>query len=135
MATPPIQLAQLGQSQAAATPDPMAQAQSLVPSAPSADHGKLARWIALGGGAAADGITTRMALSANPNAYEANSMIGGLANHTAALMALKGATAVGEGLALDELAKKHPTLANVFAGVISGLQGAVALHNLKAAKK
>jgi hypothetical protein len=139
MATPPITLAQIGQpSDAANATDPVQATQaavSLAPKAAPADHFKLARMIMLGAGAGADAFSTLQALHSNPQSYEANPLLGGVAPHTAAILAVKGATAAGEGWALNKLAQQHPTLATVLAGAIAGTSGLVALHNLSLVKK
>ena len=63
------------------------------------DHYRWARYAGLLGGGMADAVTTRMALSSNPNVGEGNPMVGDLAGSNIGLAAFKigSNAAIGSG--------------------------------------
>lgn len=93
--------------------------------------GKAAR-SALYGGAAADAISTIMALKDSSN-KEGNPLYG---DHPSAMKIglTKGLAALGSDFVLSKLANKHDKLAKGMAYGLGALQGGIAIHNSRQGK-
>lgn len=98
------------------------------------DPGRIPRWLALLGSNLFDAASTQVALSRS-GTKEGNPAMRGIAGNPAALFGLKGLVGAGEALLMDLVAKKGNTkAANITAGAISGLNGAVGISNLTKGK-
>lgn len=102
-------------------------------SAPKSDDRlTLASILALAAGNGADVASTVYAL--NRGAQEANPVYGTQPS-AAKLLAIKGAGTAAQWLVLHKMAKSHPKIANAVAKVVGGANGALAVHNLRAAQQ
>lgn len=80
-----------------------------------------------------DALSTRKAL--NAGAREANPAMAGVANNSAALLAVKAGGAVATTFFAEKLAKKHPRRAAIVMAVLNGAYAAIAVHNFRVAQR
>jgi Domain of unknown function (DUF5658) len=78
-----------------------------------------------------DALSTRKALDSG--AREANPAMSGIANNTAALLAVKAGTAVATTYFAERLAKKHPRRATIMMAVLNTAYVAIVAHNYRVA--
>jgi hypothetical protein len=90
-------------------------------------------WLAaIGAANGADLVSTELALSKNPDAYEANPLLKGSAGKRAAI---KGALTLGEILATRVVGKSNPKAAKTLAAILTALPAALTVNNLRQAKR
>lgn len=88
--------------------------------------------LAVLGGNTGDALSTIYAVK--HGAQEGNPIYGRTPS-TAKILAVKGAGTLGQLLALSQLAKAHPTAANLTAKLIAGGMSAVTAHNIRMGRR
>jgi hypothetical protein len=81
-----------------------------------------------------DAISTRMALSSNPNTHEGNGIMNKVVQSTPATLAMKGGTGLLESYIMDKLSKDHPKLARGLSIAAMSLPGFATVNNLSKVK-